>query len=176
MHIFHTLPVLSTCGYYIYPCRADAAVSQYISKSGYIFSDVVEHSCKQMSQIMGEYFSRFHVCFLAQRLHFTPYVRPVHRPPRPCDKDTPMLYIFCRRITQQFPLQLFYDKNSPCFTFAANHGFSSLYSFHCYIFQLADTDTCPAYSLQYQRQPFVMSSFCRPALPCIFIPGEFLFF
>ena len=55
-------------------CGIDACVPEKIGKLGNILFNAVEHTGKQMAQIMRKYFLRTDVCLGAQGFHFTPDV------------------------------------------------------------------------------------------------------
>ena len=88
MHILHSLAVFRASGDYVNACGIDAAVTENISKFGDVLLNAVEYPCKQVTEVVREYFVGIHICILTQIFHISPDVSSAQRLACACDKNT----------------------------------------------------------------------------------------
>ena len=111
MHIFHSAAVLGAAGNNINPCGVDVGMTQNIRKLGYVLLNAVEHSRKQVPQVVRKHLSGIDIRFFAERFHLPPNVGAADGFTRFCDEDHAGFNCLFRCIAEQFSLQLFYNKN-----------------------------------------------------------------
>lgn len=141
-HSFHALTVLDACGDDINSCRVDTAVSENVGKFRDILFDTVEHTSKQMSQIMRKNLLRIDIGILAKAFHFSPDFRPTDRSACLRYKDKPLTYSAFLNIPEQFFLKFLYKKYSSRLSFERDGCFAASDRIDRYKLKFTHTDSC----------------------------------
>ena len=76
MKAFQSFDMFASRGDQVDARGIDGTVTEYISQLRHVPADVIEAAGKQVAQVVGKYFSGFHVGHTAQLLHFQPDLFP----------------------------------------------------------------------------------------------------